>query len=92
MISHDDFEGLGNAIDKNTKAIFCESISNPAGNIVDMEKLAKIAHKQSVPLIVYNTVATPYLCRPFELGTDHCYPLTNKIYRWSRNFYRWGHY
>ena len=70
MISHDDFEGFENAIDKNTKAIFCESIGNPAGNIVDMEKLAKIAHKQGVPLIVDNTVATPYLCRPFELGAD----------------------
>jgi O-acetylhomoserine (thiol)-lyase len=70
MISHDDFEGFENAIDKNTKAIFCESIGNPAGNIVDMEKLAEIAHKQGVPLIVDNTVATPYLCRPFELGAD----------------------
>ena len=70
MISHDDFEGFENAIDENTRAIFCESIGNPAGNIVDIERLAAIGHKHGVPLIVDNTVATPYLCRPFELGAD----------------------
>ncbi|WP_269617657.1 O-acetylhomoserine aminocarboxypropyltransferase/cysteine synthase family protein [Zhongshania sp. BJYM1] len=70
MVSHDDFAGFENAIDENTKAIFCESIGNPAGNIVDIVRLAEIAHKQGVPLIVDNTVATPYLCRPFELGAD----------------------
>jgi len=70
MISHDDFVGFESAIDENTKAVFCESIGNPAGNIVDIRRLAEIAHKQDVPLIVDNTVATPYLCRPFTLGAD----------------------
>ncbi len=70
MISHDDFDGFENAIDEKTKAIFCESIGNPAGNIVDISRLAEIAHKQGVPLIVDNTVATPYLCQPFTLGAD----------------------
>lgn len=70
MISHDDFDSFEKAIDDKTKAVFCESIGNPAGNIVDIERLAEIAHKQGVPLIVDNTVATPYLCRPFELGAD----------------------
>ena len=70
MVSFDDFEGFDNAIDENTRAIFCESIGNPAGNIVDIEKLARIAHKHGVPLIVDNTVATPYLCRPIEMGGD----------------------
>ncbi|MFT4998029.1 MAG: O-acetylhomoserine (thiol)-lyase [Flavobacteriales bacterium] len=70
MLSHDDFEGFENAIDENTKAIFCESIGNPAGNIVDIQRLAEIGHKKGVPLIVDNTVATPVLCRPFELGAD----------------------
>jgi O-acetylhomoserine (thiol)-lyase len=70
MISHDDFEGFDQAIDAKTKAIFCESIGNPAGNIVDISRLAVIAHKHGVPLIVDNTVATPYLCRPFDLGAD----------------------
>ena len=70
MISHDDFEGFDNAIDENTKAVFCESIGNPAGNVVDIARLADIAHKHGVPVIVDNTVATPYLCRPFEHGAD----------------------
>ncbi|NVK56156.1 MAG: aminotransferase class I/II-fold pyridoxal phosphate-dependent enzyme [Alteromonadaceae bacterium] len=70
MISHDDYDGFDKAIDENTKAVFCESIGNPAGNIVDIQKLAEIAHKHGVPLIVDNTVATPVLCRPFELGAD----------------------
>lgn len=70
MISADDFEGFDNAIDSKTKAIFCESIGNPAGNVVDLVRLSEIAHKHGVPLIVDNTVATPYLCRPFELGAD----------------------
>ncbi|MBV1883355.1 MAG: aminotransferase class I/II-fold pyridoxal phosphate-dependent enzyme [Pseudomonadales bacterium] len=70
MISHEDFDGFEKSIDEKTKAIFCESIGNPAGNIVDIARLATIAHKHGVPLIVDNTVATPYLCRPFELGAD----------------------
>tara|TARA_R110002153_G_scaffold18021_3_gene63041 strand:- start:94020 stop:95297 length:1278 start_codon:yes stop_codon:yes gene_type:complete len=70
MMSHDDFEGFENAIDDKTKLIFCESIGNPAGNIVDIEKLSEIAHRHGIPLIVDNTVATPFLCRPFELGAD----------------------
>lgn len=70
LISHDDYDGFERAIDDKTRAIFCESIGNPAGNIVDIEKLANIAHKHGVPLIVDNTVATPVLCRPFELGAD----------------------
>ncbi|BCG65798.1 MAG: O-acetylhomoserine (thiol)-lyase [Methyloprofundus sp.] len=68
--SHDDYAGLEALIDDKTTALFCESIGNPAGNIVDLEKLANIAHKHGVPLIVDNTVATPYLCRPFEFGAD----------------------
>jgi O-acetylhomoserine (thiol)-lyase len=70
MVSHDDFKGFEAAIDDNTKAVFCESIGNPAGNIVDIEKLAKIAHKHGVPLIVDNTVATPFLCKPIDFGAD----------------------
>jgi len=61
------FEAL---IDEKTKAIFCESIGNPLGNITDFEKLADIAHRHGVPLIVDNTVPSPYLCRPIEHGAD----------------------
>jgi O-acetylhomoserine (thiol)-lyase len=57
-------------IDGRTKAIFCESIGNPLGNVVDLQALADIAHAAGVPLIVDNTVPTPYLCRPFEHGAD----------------------
>lgn len=57
-------------IDAKTKAVFCESIGNPAGNVVDIQAIADIAHSHGVPLIVDNTVPSPYLCRPFEHGAD----------------------
>jgi O-acetylhomoserine (thiol)-lyase len=57
-------------IDGRTKAVYCESIGNPLGNVVDIGALAEIAHAAGVPLIVDNTVPTPYLCRPFEHGAD----------------------
>ena len=57
-------------IDAKTKAIYCESVGNPLGNITDFEKLADIAHRNGIPLIVDNTVSSPYLCRPFEHGAD----------------------
>ncbi len=67
---HDDIAALEALIDDNTKAVFCESIGNPAGNIIDLQALADAAHRHGVPLIVDNTVATPILCRPFEHGAD----------------------
>ena len=70
MADQGDFDAIDRLIDGKTKAVFCESIGNPAGNIVDIERLAAIAHKHGVPLIVDNTVATPYLCRPFDFGAD----------------------
>ena len=66
----DDFDKVASLIDDNTKALFCESIGNPAGNIVDIQKWADIAHAAGVPLIVDNTVATPVLCRVFDYGAD----------------------
>jgi O-acetylhomoserine (thiol)-lyase len=70
MVSAGDFDGFDKAIDANTRAIFCETIGNPAGNVVDIGRLAEIAHRHGVPLIVDSTVATPYLCKPIELGAD----------------------
>jgi O-acetylhomoserine (thiol)-lyase len=61
---------IASLIDDNTKAIFGESLGNPAGNILDISKIADIAHQHGVPLIVDNTVPSPYLCRPFEHGAD----------------------
>ena len=66
----DDFDLVASLIDENTKALFCESIGNPAGNVVDIERWADIAHAAGVPLIVDNTVATPLLCRAFDFGAD----------------------
>ncbi len=67
---HDDISGLEKLIDKKTKAIFCESIGNPAANVVDVPEMARIAHKHNIPLIVDNTVPSPYLFRPIEHGAD----------------------
>ncbi len=65
-----DFDGLAQRIDDRTKAVYCESLGNPAGNIVDLQKIADVAHAHGIPVIVDNTVPTPYLCRPFEWGCD----------------------
>lgn len=63
-------EDIASLIDAKTKAVFCESIGNPAGNIIDLEPIAKLAHAQGVPLIVDNTVATPILLNPIDYGAD----------------------
>lgn len=57
-------------IDERTKAVFVESVGNPRGNVADFERIAEVAHRHGVPLIVDNTVPSPYLCRPFEHGAD----------------------
>ncbi|MBY6196406.1 O-acetylhomoserine aminocarboxypropyltransferase/cysteine synthase family protein [Vibrio hangzhouensis] len=63
-------ESIAALIDENTKAVYCESIGNPAGNIVDLAGIATLAHEQGVPVIVDNTVATPVLCKPIQHGAD----------------------
>ncbi len=67
---HRDPASFEKQIDKNTRAIFCESVGNPAGNVTDFGALAEVAHRHGIPLIVDNTVPSPYLCRPFEHGAD----------------------
>jgi O-acetylhomoserine (thiol)-lyase len=62
-----DMEAL---IDENTRALFCETVGNPAGNVCDLEALATVAHRHGMPLLVDNTVASPMLCRPAEYGAD----------------------
>ncbi len=66
----DRSEDIAELMDETTRAVFCESVGNPAGNICDIEALAKVAHASGVPLIVDNTVATPVLLRPIEHGAD----------------------
>src|ERR1700728_1788456 len=67
---NDSPDAVEKLIDENTRAVFCESVGNPAGNVADIEGLARAAHKHGVPLIVDNTIATPILLRPIEYGAD----------------------
>ncbi len=66
----DDPAEIDKLIDHKTRAVFCESIGNPAGNVCDLAAIAEVAHHHGVPLVVDNTVATPILLRPFEHGAD----------------------
>ncbi|WP_339932432.1 aminotransferase class I/II-fold pyridoxal phosphate-dependent enzyme [uncultured Brevundimonas sp.] len=70
FIDAEDFAAVAANTDARTKAVFCESIGNPLGNVVDFAALAEAAHAQGLPLIVDNTVPTPYLTRPIEHGAD----------------------
>jgi len=66
----DQASSVASLIDERTCAVFCESIGNPAGNVVDLEAVAEVAHRAGVPLIVDNTVATPLMLKPFQHGAD----------------------
>lgn len=68
FVDFDDLDAIKDAADENTKAIFCESISNPGGYLTDIPAVAAVADSLGVPLIVDNTLATPYLCKPIEQG------------------------
>ena len=68
FVDIDDLAAIEDAADDNTKAIFCESIANPGGHVADIPAVAKVAEKLGVPLIVDNTSASPWLCKPVELG------------------------
>jgi O-acetylhomoserine (thiol)-lyase len=70
FVAPNDVDAMAKNIDARTKAVFCESIGNPAGNVADLARIADMAHAHGVPVIVDNTVPTPYLCRPFEWGCD----------------------
>jgi len=70
LAQSDQPEAIGKLIDEKTRAVFCESVGNPAGNICDIEALARAAHAHGVPLIVDNTVASPILLRPIDHGAD----------------------
>lgn len=70
FVDPDNPENFRNAITPQTKAIYGETISNPRGNILDIAAVAEIAHAAGLPLVIDNTFATPYLCRPIEHGAD----------------------
>jgi O-acetylhomoserine (thiol)-lyase len=70
FVEPDDPENFRKAITPKTKCLYGETISNPRGNILDIEAVAKIAHEHGLPLVIDNTFATPYLCRPIDFGAD----------------------
>ncbi len=70
FVNPDDPSNVEKAINNKTKAVYIETIGNPGINICDIEKISEIAHANNVPLIVDNTFATPYLCKPFDFGAD----------------------
>jgi O-acetylhomoserine (thiol)-lyase len=70
FVEPDDPENFRKAITKKTKCLYGETISNPRGNVLDIEAVARIAHEHKIPLVVDNTFATPYLCRPIDFGAD----------------------
>ena len=70
FVEPDDPENFRKAITPKTKCLYGETISNPRGNVLDIEAVAKIAHQHNLPLVIDNTFATPYLCRPIDYGAD----------------------
>ncbi|MEB3701601.1 O-acetylhomoserine aminocarboxypropyltransferase/cysteine synthase [Candidatus Bealeia paramacronuclearis] len=79
FVNIDDFEGIKNLITEKTRAIFCESQANPSTHIADIEILAEIAHTHDIPLIVDNTIPSPYLIKPFLWGADIVVHSTTKF-------------
>ena len=79
FVDPDDPENFAAAITERTKAVFIESLANPGGVVTDIEAIAKVAHDAGVLLIVDNTMATPYLCRPFDYGADIIVHSTTKF-------------
>ena len=70
FVDPEDLDAIAANIDGRTKAVYCESIGNPAGNVIDLGRIAEVAHAGGIPVIVDNTVPSPYLCRPIEHGCD----------------------
>ncbi len=79
FVDVDDLDAVRSALRPETKAIFVESLANPGGVVIDLEPLAELAHAAGIPLIVDNTLATPYLCRPIEWGADLVVHSTTKF-------------
>ena len=79
FVDPDDLENFRNAITDKTKLVYVETVANPRMNVVDIEGVAKVAHEAGVPLMIDNTFATPYLCRPIEFGADIVVHSTTKF-------------
>ena len=87
-VDPDDPDAWKAAVRDNTKAFYGETIGNPGGNVLDIEAIAAIAHDHELPLIVDNTFATPFLCRPIEWGADIVAALGDEVHRRSRHEHR----
>ena len=70
FVDPDDLSAWQNALRPNTKVLYAETVGNPGGNVLDIRGVAEIAHAHQTPLVIDNTFATPYLCRPMEFGAD----------------------
>ena len=81
----DDLDAVKAAVDENTRAIFCESIANPGGYITDLDAIGKLSDDVGLPLIVDNTSASPYLCRPIDFGATLIVPLHDQVPHRQRN-------
>ena len=79
FVDPDDLDNFRNAITEKTKLVYVETVANPRMNVIDIEGVAKIAHEAGVPLMIDNTFATPYLCRPIEFGADIVVHSTTKF-------------
>ena len=78
MDQHKSNEELAQYFQPNTKALYAETIANPSTDVLDISRMAELAHAHGVPLIIDNTLATPYLCRPIEHGADIVVHSTSK--------------
>ena len=87
-VDPDDPDAWKAAVRDNTKAFYGETIGNPGGNVLDIEAIAAIAHEHELPLIVDNTFATPFLCRPIEWGADIVAALGDEVHRRPRHEHR----
>ncbi len=79
FVDPDDLDNFRNAITEKTRVVYIETVANPRMNVIDIEGVAKIAHEAGVPLMIDNTFATPYLCRPIEFGADIVVHSTTKF-------------
>ena len=90
FVEPDNIDNFERAITEKTRVIYGETIGNPRGNILDLEKIASIANKYKIPFIVDNTLASPYLCKPISFWSRYCFTFSNKVSWRSWNYNGWS--
>ncbi len=91
FVDPDDPENFRRAITPRTRVLYGETIGNPLLNVLDIEAVAKVAHDANLPLMIDNTFASPYLCRPIEYGADIVLALGHQVHRRPRHIHRRRH-